>query len=275
MRRLLICSIPDVASVNIRDSLMSLKKWEDIGSDGRNSYHANGDDVIMTIPGLHISTESPDAEAEAFGIKADEVIFMSKHKAASAIPTLTVHPIGNHGNADFGGRPKELVKASPASMTEALRKMNERGLDGFEISFEVTHHGPWSDRPTFFIEIGSDESMWGNMDAARLLAETIAVEGENDHPTAVGIGGGHYAPRFTEIATRFKLNFGHMVPNYALTGSDDDIGTITRAASASGTKLIYIHRKSMKGSERSRLEDMISSEGFEIISSKDLDPISS
>ena len=272
--RLLICSLSDVASVNIRNCLFKLNKWEQIGNDGKNEFHRFQDDVVMSIPDLHIYAESIDEEAKEFGIAFDEVVFMSRHKAASAIPTLTVHPIGNFNNADFGGRSKELVRTAAASMTNALREMSKMDTGEFKTSFEVTHHGPWLNTPTYFIEIGSDETMWGNMHAAEMLAHVISVNTENDFPTAVGIGGGHYAPRFSEIANAYKINFGHMIPNYALEGSDDEdiIRMVSSASKASDTKSVYVHKKSMKKPYAAHLSEMLETE-FELISSKDLDSL--
>ena len=273
--KLLICSEKDISSTNMRDALFGMRKWEDIGSDGTNTFHSFDDKVIMTIPELHIYAENVDKEAEKFGIKFDEVIFMSRHKAASAIPTLTVHPIGNYNNADFGGKSETLVKSSPASMTDALRTLSKMDTEGFQVSFEVTHHGPYLDKPTMFIEIGSDETMWGNIFAAKTLAKTILAIKDNDYPNVIGVGGGHYAPRFTEISNAYKVNFGHMLPGYAFSGSDDEkfLSKVKLASDATATKMIYLHKKSLKKSEASRLSELMESNEFEIVTSKDFDAI--
>lgn len=275
MGRLLVCSECDVSSVNIRDCLFKAKGWKDIGTDGRNKYHSYGDDTMITIPELHIYAESVDDEAKRFGIRFDDIVFLSRHKAASGVPTLTVHPIGKYNKADFGGRTEMLVRSTPELMTDSLRIISGTETPGFQVSFEVTHHGPWVGSPSMFIEIGSDETMWGNMRAAEILAHTILTSQKNDFPNVIGIGGGHYAPRFTEAANAYKVNFGHMLPNYAFKDSDDEeiMRMVRTAAEATGTKLVYIHRKSMKRSEESKLADMIGSNGYEIISSKDLEPL--
>ena len=273
--KLLICSEKDISSTNMRDALFGMGKWEDIGSDGTNTFHSFDDKVIMTIPELHIYAENVDKEAEKFGIKFDEVIFMSRHKAASAIPTLTVHPIGNYNNADFGGKSETLVKSSPASMTDALRTLSKMDTEGFQVSFEVTHHGPYLDKPTMFIEIGSDETMWGNIFAAETLAKTILAIKDNDYPNVIGVGGGHYAPRFTEISNAYKVNFGHMLPGYAFSGLDDEkfLSKVKLASDATATKMVYLHKKSLKKSEASRLSELMESNEFEIVTSKDFDAI--
>jgi D-aminoacyl-tRNA deacylase len=96
---------------------------------------------------------------------------------------------------------------------------------------------------------------------------------KNGYPNVVGIGGGHYAPRFTEISLKYKINFGHMIPNYQLeNSSDDDIIRMLRLATEGTlTKMVYIHKRAMKKSEVMHISDLIESIGLEIISSKDLE----
>ena len=279
MTRLLICCAQDIPSVNMSAFLRRNGDWEDIGSDGENSYLRRGDDVIMNISGLHIRAEDIDERAKAFGIVPDEVVFMSRHKAASGIPTLTVHPIGNYKTADFGGRDGTLVRSSPRSMSQALRLISKyNDTDLYKVSFEVTHHGPYLETPTYFIEIGSDETHWGDKDAAeilgRVLEDTVPAEG---HMIAIGVGGGHYAPRFTEMALGYKIDIGHMVPGYQLDGMDDEtvVRYLKQASEATeGTKCVYLHKKAFKKSEQRRMEELIASAGLEVVSSKDLDPLS-
>ncbi len=60
MRRLLICSEKDISSVNIAAALTAGGDWEDRGSDGHARYQVRGDDVLMTIPELHIWADGLD-----------------------------------------------------------------------------------------------------------------------------------------------------------------------------------------------------------------------
>ena len=277
MARLLVCSEPDLPSANMKESLLRMHEWEDMGSDGSNSYLSNGDTVMVTIPDMHIRHEDLDKEAEAFGIKVDEVIVMSKHSAASGRPALTAHPIGNYHKNDFGGKAEAVVKANPALMTDALRRIvSFNDIPDEQLCFEVTHHGPWMEKPTFFIEVGSEEREWGNKHAAEILAKVIdSLEPHEEYPSAIGIGGGHYAPRFTEVALKYKVNFGHMITNYHLEGRDDEdiVRMIGLAGEATGTKMVYLHGKSMKKAEERRIESLIESAGYERISSKDLESL--
>ena len=278
MTRLLICCSQDTPSVNMSAYLRRNGDWEDIGSDGENTYLRRGNDVIMNISGLHITSEDIDERAKAFGVVPDEVVFMSRHKAASGIPTLTVHPIGNYKTADFGGRDGTLVKAALGSMSQALRLISAyNDTDLYKVSFEVTHHGPYLKTPTYFIEIGSDESHWGDVHAAEILGRVIEdVRDDEGYVQAIGVGGGHYAPRFTEMVLGYKIDIGHMIPGYQLDGMDDDtiVDYLCKASEATNdTKCVYLHKKAFKKSEQRRIEDLIGSIGYEILSSKDLEPI--
>ncbi|AIZ56799.1 D-tyrosyl-tRNA(Tyr) deacylase [Candidatus Methanoplasma termitum] len=274
--RLLVCCETDIPSVNMKSQLIRKRDWEDIGMHGNDSFLINGRTVMMTTPDLHIRLEDLDNRIDNANLTIDEVVFMSRHSATSGEAALTVHPIGNFHKNEFGGREKTLVRANPALMTDALRRIaGYNDLESFKVCFEVTHHGPWLKRPTFFIEIGSDGRNWGNERAADILTDVLLDMEPRDYCTAVGVGGGHYAPRFTEVALEYKINFGHMLPNYQIEGSDDEdtVRMVKDACSASDTKLVYIHRKSMKGPEERRISELIRSAGFELITSSNLEHI--
>ena len=275
MSRLLICYDKDPPSANMRHYLLEKRQWEDIGSDGENTYMSCDGDVLMNISVKHIFAEGIDGIASKYGVDVTDVVFMSRHSAASGKPTLTVHPIGNFKDAEFGGNPRTLVKPTPHMMTDALRRMKVRNdSPEYSVSFEVTHHGPYLDKPTMFIEIGSEETHWGDMHAADMLSDVIlGMNGDERYPVVVGVGGGHYAPRFTELVLTQKVDMGHMVPYYQIQNTDDEevARMISDACTATDTGLVYVHRNSMKGAEERRINAIIDSLGFERVTSKDFD----
>ncbi len=276
MARLLVCTPDDHPSANMKEALLRMRDWEDMGFDGSNSYLSCGDDVLMTISGRHIRAEGIDAVAERFGIHCDEVVFMSRHSAASGKPTLTVHPFGNYGAADFGGRPGKLSPSAPESMTGMLRRIAEiNGLEEYSVSFEVTHHGPLIGTPGYFIEVGSEETHWGDKNAAEVLAHALLTAERADGPRLIGVGGGHYAPRFTELVLSHRACIGHMVPAYQTEGVDNEevARRISAAAEMTDAEAAYVHRKSMKKPEERRIMGIIESLGLDTVSSKDLDPL--
>jgi D-aminoacyl-tRNA deacylase len=273
--RLLLSSLEDRASINIRDRLLEMADWTEIGTFLGRSVYRRGDDAMVTIDRPHLFSDDIDASvSHDLGVQFERVLFLSRHKAASGIPTLTVHPIGNYGTADFGGRPGELVPSDPRLMTALLIQLTEsaKGLP-FQVSFETTHHGPWMKKPTSYIEIGSGEDNWGHEGAAKAIASAVLNADPLDDPIAIGVGGGHYAPRFSEVCLTKRISFGHMVPNYAIEKVDDAIALerMGKAAQASKAELVYIHRKSMSRSRATELKELACSLGLEAVESNDLE----
>lgn len=221
--RLIVSSKEDKASMNILDKLLSYG-WEEIGDYRNNPVYRKESDIIVTVNEHHIYVDNIDKDVEdIFDVDLDHAVFISKHASKAGIHSLTVHPIGNYGEAKFGGIRGRLVPPAPGSMTNALRflwnKARKTGLiSEYEVSFEATHHGPYLETPTYYIEIGSDENCWKDDRAGRVIADTVmSVEkGGSDKPNLVGIGGGHYAPTFTDLVRHHEVNMGHMVPGWAL-----------------------------------------------------------
>ena len=274
MSRLIICYEGDLPSFNMKEQLLRKLEWEDMGGDGTNSYMSSGDNVLMTIDRMHVHAEDIDRKAEEFGVKVDDIVVLSRHSSSSGKPTLTVHPIGNYRTNDMGGKNETLVHSDPHLMSASLRRIKELNRDpAYSVSFEVTHHGPYVSVPTMYIEIGSDESHWGDKAAAEVLVDSLLSADVKDYPVVVGVGGGHYAPRFTDLILSTKVDMGHMVPNYQINeASDEEVSRmISSAAAASDTKMVYVHRNSMKGAEERRINSIIDSLGLERVTSKDFD----
>lgn len=276
--RLLLCSTSDEASVNIRDALLGFDGWEILGDLEGMHYYRRRDDLLVTISAVHLYADHVDRMvASACGTEIDSVVFLSRHKAASGIPTLTVHPIGNFSKAGYGGKEETLVPSLPDMMTSALRDLqrNAAGLD-FQVSFEVTHHGPYLESPTMYIEIGSSEANWGHKGAAEAIAKTLLLPNHVVGPKAIGIGGGHYAPRFSEVIATKRVSFGHMIPNHFADQADDDRlrKAVYMAREKSGdAKMVYIHKKSMSRARATHLRDLVRELGAAAIDSSDLDDL--
>lgn len=220
---LILVSRADPASVNIRDALLDMGGWDETGSFRGlpTRRHANG--LLMAeIAPLHLEADLVDRELKAAGLAFDVVLVASKHKAESGKPALTVHPIGNLGpTAEFGGRPSSLVPTSPVVMGRVLRRLaGEAGGLKHEVTFEATHHGPYLETPTMFVEIGTDERAWSDPELGRRVARALLASVEpsvgDDAPALVMMGGSHYAPKATDLVKKARANFGHIVPAYAL-----------------------------------------------------------
>jgi D-aminoacyl-tRNA deacylase len=156
------------------------------------------------------------------GLDVDEIIFASRHKSASAKPTLTVHPSGNFGKAEHGGKDGWINPTSAGRMKlvmlEIVRQSKAAELQGYEISAEVTHHGPTIEIPSCFVELGSSEKQWADEKAADVLAAAIdaALEKKFDGKVGIGFGGSHYAPTFSDVMKRGDIAVSHMMAKYAM-----------------------------------------------------------
>ena len=58
-------------------------------------------------------------------------------------------------------------------MTSLLREIKKNQLNGYDVCFEATHHGPLLETPTIFLEIGSTEKQWEDEVPARILIKSL------------------------------------------------------------------------------------------------------
>ena len=279
---MLISSNEDAASRNIRSHLLEMEEWAESGEMFGNAIwieksHPHVKYTMVTINDLHVRHENLDKELKDAGFSFESIIVLSRHRAASGIATLTVHPIGNWHEAKAGGKDNTLVPASPHLMSEALRLININGAhlrDTFQISMEATHHGPYMETPTFFIEIGSDENMWPHEEAGRVLAKTVLDLRDRidvKYPVTIGVGGGHYAPRMSDIILGRKVSVGHVIPTYALEGIKEEM--FQKAIDASGAEMVYFHRKAIKKDLYRKLVGKFEELGMKVVRSRDLEPL--
>jgi D-aminoacyl-tRNA deacylase len=210
--------------------------------------------------------------------KPDAFIFCSRHRSESGQPALLVHSTGNLGNAaDFGGNPRQLSVSAPSLVSAAFRKLyderNARGLTEFDVSLEVTHHGPTTlETPMVFVELGSDEEHWRSEEGARAVAAAAleACSAPLECEAAIGFGGTHYASKFNKLVLERNQHIGHMAPKYALNGIDSDIirQMITRSA-AKITKAI-IDWKGTNAENKAHVFPLLEEAGLEIVRAKEI-----
>jgi D-aminoacyl-tRNA deacylase len=268
--RVLVASEADEASALQRDALLDLAKWsEDVRFEGRPVWK-RGEMWLVSIAEHHLDRDGLDESiARRLGGPIELVVYLSKHRSERGTPSLTVHPIGNPGRADFGGRPETLVPAAAREMTAALRALRREaiGLE-YRVTFEATHHGPYLDTPTFYIEQGSTEREWRDPEAARAIARTLLGLQPLDAPVAIGVGGGHYVPRHTDVAIERRVAFGHLLPTHVLDSASDDV--VAQAARSSGATLAYVHRKGLSRPDARAWEERLASVGLQVVREADL-----
>ncbi len=155
-------------------------------------------------------------------VKEDFIIFASKHQSTQHNKTLTVHSIGNFGKAEFGGISEKLCNAS-AFVNKILFEELQKQAQGskYQCTLEATHHGPYIEKPSCFIELGSTKEEWNDSQGGKIVASTINtfIESFKDKNTkelipAVGVGAGHYCPSFTKLQLSSPYAISHILPQY-------------------------------------------------------------
>jgi D-aminoacyl-tRNA deacylase len=271
--RFFVASQEDEASLNQKRALLALAPWRDAPAfEGSPSYRRD-DALLVSIREHHLYRDHLDRDlAAAFEGPVDLVVYLSKHRSESRTPSLTVHPVGNPGAAELGGRPGTLVPAAPSWMTAALRRLRrEASAVPYQVTFEATHHGPYLESPTFYIEQGSTEKEWADTEAAAAIARTLIGLQAAEAAVAVGFGGGHYAPRHTDVALARAVAFGHLLPSHALEGLPDAV-LGEAIARTPGASLAYLHRKSLGKPEARELEERLARLGLRVVREADLPP---
>lgn len=194
------------------------------------------------------------------------VIFLSRHSAKSLRPSLTVHPIGNFGTAEFGGRDATLVACHSFLMKRFLLNIYELMTSGkynllydYEISLEATHHDPFANSSVVFIEVGSAEPQWNDLEACRLIADAVnntqfdnLTQG-NEWVSVIGFGGNHYATKFTRYTLEAEYAFGHICAKYAIPHlAPDSIHQMIKKTFPR-PELILFDKKGMKQKQQIRI----------------------
>lgn len=278
--RVLVCNRADPASVNIRDRLLEAGNWEQAQRTFRGApVWSRSETALVEVAGPSVADEALDGDLHATGWPVMDVWFLSKHAAQSGHPSLTVHPIGNHAQADFGGRPDTLSPAAARDMGSLLRRLRHHATAAnlpHAVTYESTHHGPQMSFPSLFVEIGSDAQWYGDLASARVLAaaieDVLAGEGRCAGPILVGVGGGHYVPRHTDKALAGLADFGHFLPAHFVdeTGTNDRLRrAIAATPDCAG---VYIHKKGLKGGQRQAVLRWCEELGVPVVSPSRDDP---
>ena len=190
-------------------------------------------------------------------IGADGFIFLSKHRSSSNTKSFAVHSIGNWATAEAGGKPAALCPAMALLQQGIFLQLLKRGREGYVVTMESTHHGPYMEKPSIFVEVGSTGEEWGDEENGRVISGAVmeAVsrylnthyddngqpnedEKSNEHKkfneqnndadkrnekpsVAIGIGGPHYCSSFNKLSQRKNIAFGHICPKHNLHVLDE------------------------------------------------------
>lgn len=236
---LLVASRADPASALLAETLVASHEFGAPRRVGGASVRDGPPFVLAEIDGMHLEADALD---RAIDRDVESVLVLSKHRSEAGTPALTVHMIGNWGaEAKYGGRPRTVVPPAAHLAAAILRRLADSPPAGYAVTYEATHHGPLLSKPTAYVELGSGPAQWGDATAAAAIVRAVlAAPGEGTGgPVLLGVGGGHYAPRFTDLARRGNAVFGHILPGYALSDVTDE----TLAAAAQGHDGFVVDRR--------------------------------
>ena len=255
----LVYSTRDPAGSGSASALLSMARWSGSSCPGATSC-LESRDLGAYLAGFAEDVIWMDFLDDVFrdpGV--DAYVVLSRHSSRSGRPSLTVHTTGNHGPAEFGGRPRELAWSNPrlegALLRNYFRSARDRGLlDRYWVGLEATHHGPTNlSRPITFIEIGSTEAEWSDARAREALAEAVVESLASPPPDcrpAAGFGGTHYPERHTRLALEGGLCYGHVLAKYALDDPDPDVISQAIDRNRGGISEVVVERKSMGAAAR-------------------------
>jgi len=239
----IVVSRADSASEHVCEHLLELADWRRRVDDAHPDAEGGGEVFrtdgfeLRTFEEIHIDLAAAAAPFD----DPDLLVFASRH-AGDTGPLLTAHFTGNFGPAKFGGADNAVATACPNALSAVVDALDERAPPAYDVGVEATHHGPTEvGVPSMFVELGSDEDQWRDPEGARAVAEAILEldgvaphaerrPGDGDSPAVtdcpirrhvVGVGGGHYAPRFERIVRETGWHVGHVAADWALNAMGD------------------------------------------------------
>ncbi|KAK9080384.1 hypothetical protein SSX86_000142 [Deinandra increscens subsp. villosa] len=291
MVTLVVATTTDPASIGPASALLSMPGWHPGPFLQDMSSFVNKEVRLLKHDYSNVREDHLDKRWEAAtGEVVDEVIYLSRHTAASSRPALTLHPIGvPHLREDevppAGGKPGWAAPPN-ARMGPWLRLLkviaeSHNLTPEFEVTLEATHHGPVTDSPTMFVEIGITEEYWKRQDAAQAIAllvwKGLGLDGgipvgdwrrnNGKNKILLGVGGGHYVPRHMDIILKDDVWVGHLLSGYSLLMEDNGEagvgGTwrqaikvaydVTKAAFPGGEVLAHLDQKSFKSWQKNAI----------------------
>ncbi|KAJ1697808.1 hypothetical protein LUZ63_006320 [Rhynchospora breviuscula] len=307
---LVVATTADPASIGPASAFLSMPGWSPGPSlqEGIESF-SNGEVRLLKHEKSIVREDDLDLRWEAaIGEPVSEVIFLSRHTAVSSRPALTVHPIGvphlkDDETPPQGGRPGWAAQPNPR-IGPWLRLLKQIATDQglvpeFEITLEATHHGPVTNKPTMFLEIGSTEEYWGRQDAAQAIAlllwqglglgggTPIGTWNRGTEKVLLGIGGGHYAPRHMDIVLKDGIWVGHLLSGYSLPMEEPAKGNsksnsnsqeingmwkhaiqvsyeATKSAFPGGEVMAHLDHKSFKGWQKNAITNFLTEQNIKI-----------
>ncbi|MHA1786302.1 MAG: D-aminoacyl-tRNA deacylase [Candidatus Helarchaeota archaeon] len=271
--KIIVTSNEDLASQTIKKQLIREYQFEKDGSfEGNDSFVYKDKVRLITIEDRLI-----DADYLSKHFDPELFIFASRHKAKSEMPSLLVHSTGNWtSDNSFGGKPKSISISCPEAIKigylELLKQKVQLNLSIFDVTMEVTHHGPTElDHPLIFIELGSSQQYWTHEQGALAVARAVmkVVNEDKKFTNAIGFGGTHYCSNFNKLLENNpKIAIGHVIPKYVINEVEPEL--ILKAIKKSNAIFGIIDQKGTNSAQRQKIQNMFEKNGIKLKKIKDV-----
>lgn len=239
----IICGREDTAGQNICSSLREQFSLDSVVLEDHPVYH--------NYPERDVSVK-----------KGELIIVPSRHSSERRVKSLTVHAAGNFDSNNLGGFKYKMSPYNASIARSILRNLKKYGSGlGYEITYEATHHGPFSENPLIFVEIGSTEEEYKDKEAGSIVARSIFEAKNEEAETYCGIGGIHYSMKFTKIALNESIAIGHIASKYRFESLS--AGVLKEMMEKTpGSKGFLIEGKSFNSMQKSGIKDMLDDLSF-------------
>ncbi|NHJ49216.1 MAG: hypothetical protein FK733_15615 [Asgard group archaeon] len=264
-----------ICGLNIRNALLT--NW-----DFKETSDQFDDTPIFQYKNIRLVYSERDVlyADHCDALDADLLIYGSRHKSAANKPSLLTHVTGNLGEDNsHGGNPFELSYGSTRAIREVylglLHEREKQQLDNFDVTVEATHHGPTSMKtPIIFVEVGSTETEYKNMNAIQAVANTIMNlcqnQDEKEIYPSICFGGGHYTTRFNELMELTPVAIGHILPKYHKSNLTVSIVEQMVDKTIEKVKYAIIDRSSLNNDQIAIIQEACSTRDVEVVKAKDI-----
>ena len=207
----------------------------------------------------------------------DFIIFATKHRSAKGESSLSLHAPGNWRAADYGGKPGKVCNTSAQVLKYLFQNLHKhaKDLQNYQVTLEVTHHGPLIDKPCLFIELGSSEKQWLEPEPAKVLAKTIfSLQNYKSNPKyipCIAIGGPHYCPNFNKIQSNSNYAISHVIPEYALPLTQQILHEAEQKTSEQIKQVIIDWKGCGKSEQRQEVISLIEKAGLKVLRTSEIE----
>jgi D-aminoacyl-tRNA deacylase len=150
-------------------------------------------------------------------------------------------------------------------MKRSFRHLWHHGSGGeYQVTVEATHHGPLTNVPCFFAEIGSTSERWVDAVAGDAVSRAVVeslFDADSCQQVAVGFGGPHYSDRFARLLLETDHAVSHIVPKHHISSLSGEMIETLFSRSRPPADIAILDWKGIRGSERRELIEHLREQG--------------